>query len=109
MSASSNRVTRILLFAICLISSIAMCEMVWSRMKYHSIRSKIIGLIPPLAPPGWFIAIIPVLCIAGILIGHAQAAKRSTIGWHVSTLVAVAALWCFHAYATHSQTFMLQL
>jgi hypothetical protein len=59
MSGRVRRASGILSPVICFVSVIATCEMIWSRATYHTIRNQIIGLIPPLIPPVWYVAIIP--------------------------------------------------
>jgi hypothetical protein len=83
--------------------------MIWSRATYHTIRNGMMGLIPPLTPPAWYVAIIPVFCVVGILIAKGQSNDRSALAWKVVVVVAIAFLWWIHAIFVASQIDFLRM
>ncbi len=83
--------------------------MISSRATYHTIRNQIIGMIPPLAPPAWYVAIIPVFCVVGILIAKGQSNDRSALAWKVVILIVAAILWWIHAYLVAAQLTWLRM
>jgi|SaaInlStandDraft_2_1057019.scaffolds.fasta_scaffold24675_1 hypothetical protein len=109
MSKCVHRVSETLSPVICLVSVVAICEMIWSRAAYHTIRGQITGLITPLTPPAWYVAMIPVFCVVGTLIAKGQTNDRSALAWKVVILIAVAVLWWFHARVVALQIDFLQM
>jgi hypothetical protein len=96
MSGDVRKTTRFLSLVIVVASLVATCEMMWSRATCFTMRSKLFGLIGTLLPPSWYLAIIPVLCVVGILVANAQKGDRSVLAFKVAHLFAIAFFWYIH-------------